>query len=349
MKELSNNYTFSIVSFYRKLPGYFKFLKRHFKSFIYAGIIGCVIGVVLIFFMPIKYTAKMSFVASESKLNTGGFASLAGQFGVDLGAITGGNGFFSFDNLLYFLKSDGLVREVLLTKYDSTKNETLADFYAESNNLKKKWQKDDKIGIINFAKYTKKELPRTEDSLLQKLVFKLQKNLSVIKPDRKASFIELKVISLNEKFSKIFIENLVNAGVKHYVETLTKPKLDNVEILQKRVDSLGLLLNQSTSAAAISQQPLVDINPALRAAAVSAEIRARNKLVISTIYAEVVKNLELAKFVLQQETPVVKIVDYSHFPLKNNKISLFAAALIGLFLSIIFYTLVLTIRYIRFS
>jgi uncharacterized protein involved in exopolysaccharide biosynthesis len=40
---------------------------------------------------------------------------------------------------------------------------------------------------------------------------------------------------------------------------------------------------------------------------------------LATVYAEVVKNLELAKFTLSQETPVIQIVDESNLPLQKNK------------------------------
>ncbi|MGC8025682.1 hypothetical protein ACP3WI_25235, partial [Salmonella enterica] len=46
-----------------------------------------------------------------------------------------------------------------------------------------------------------------------------------------------------------------------------------------------------------------------------------DKTMLSTVYAEVVKNLELAKFTLSQETPVIQIVDNSLFPLIRNKVS----------------------------
>jgi hypothetical protein len=89
--------------------------------------------------------------------------------------------------------------------------------------------------------------------------------------------------------------------------------------LQKRADSIGLLLNNTTYKAAESQQVLVDLNPALRTAPVASEISSREKIMLATIFAEVVKNLELAKFTLSQEIPVIQVVDSSFFPLKKEK------------------------------
>ncbi len=50
---------------------------------------------------------------------------------------------------------------------------------------------------------------------------------------------------------------------------------------------------------------------------------------IATIFAEVVKNLELAKFTLQQETPVIQVVDRSYLPLQKEKESKLKGLLLG--------------------
>jgi uncharacterized protein involved in exopolysaccharide biosynthesis len=49
----------------------------------------------------------------------------------------------------------------------------------------------------------------------------------------------------------------------------------------------------------------------------------------STVYAEIVKNLELSKTALAQESPTVQLLDTPEFPLKKNKLSKFKYALMG--------------------
>jgi hypothetical protein len=292
------------------------------------GIIGAIVGFFLAWIQPIKYTARTSFVAEESKSSMGGLASLAGQFGLDLGGSSGG-GIFAGENLLIFLKSQSLIRETLLTSIDSTSKITLADRYAEVNELKSEWVENKKIGVINFSTYSNGNLPRKEDSLLQVLVDAIGKELSVIRPEKKATFVEVKTTTRDEQLSKLFTERLVQKGTDRYVQSKIKIKSANVGLLQKRADSLGALLNRNTYTAAAAQQVLVDVNPALRMAPVSAEITSREKMMIATIFAEVVKNLELAKFTLQQETPVIQIVDRPYLPLQREKQSKLKGLLIG--------------------
>jgi hypothetical protein len=296
------------------------YLLRKWLIIFLAVVIGGGAGLVYTLFQPDKYLSRLSFVVEESKSAGGGLASLAGQFGFDMGG--SGGGVFSGDNILLFLKSESLCRETLLTNYDSSGKLSLADVYAESNELKTAWAKEKNIGQVNFARYKNGNLPRLEDSLVQILTKRiLTKELGVGKPDKKASFIEVTVKMRDELLSKYFSDRLVKIATDHYVESKIKLKALNVAKLQRRADSLGALLNNRTYSAAASQQSLLDVNPGLRMAPVIAEISSRDKTMISTIFAEVIKNLEIAKVSLSQETPTIQIVDQSSLPLKKEKVS----------------------------
>jgi hypothetical protein len=306
----------------------FNYLLSKWMLIVLVGVMGGVLGFIYAWSKPIKYTARISFVAEEGRSSSSSLASLAGQFGLDLGGSSGG-GIFTGDNLLLFLKSEGLIRETLLTTLDSISAQTLADRYAAINELKKGWSENKQIGEIDFSKYANGEFPRKEDSLLQVLVGAIGKELSVSRPEKKATFVEVKTTTRDEQLSKLFTERLVQKGTERFVQSKIKTKAANVALLQKRADSLGALLNRNTYSAAAAQQVLVDVNPALRTAPVSAEISTREKMMIATIFGEVVKNLEFAKFTLQQETPVIQVVDRSYLPLKKEKESKLKALLLG--------------------
>lgn len=310
---------------------------------IFIGIGG---GFVFSWLTPTKYVSRLSFVVEENKSGVGGLSALVGQFGFDLGMGSGG-GFFSGNNVLLFLKSENLCRETLLTNYDSSGKILLADKYAEVSDLKSKWLHDKKIGkSIVFAKYKDGNFPRLEDSLLQLMIKQIiKKYLLVEKPDDKASFIEVTTITRDELLSKFLSERLVKIATDRYVESKTKVKALNVAKLQRRADSLGALLNNKTYSAASTQQMLVDVNPALRTAPVAAEITARDKTMIATIFAEVVKNLEIAKVALSQETPVVQIIDQSYLPLKKEKYGVLICGLTGALIGLVIISLLLLTRY----
>ena len=275
----------------------------------------------------------MTFVVEDAKSAGSGLASLAGQFGLDVGS-GGGGSIFSGDNILLFLKSESLVRETLLTKFDERTRATLADRYSEIYKLKASWEKSKNFGNVHFSNFTINNLPRIEDSLLQGIEADIIKNeLVIAKPDKKTSFIEAEITTLDEVFSKIFLERLVKVATERYVESKIKIKTANIKLLQHRVDSLSAVLNNKTFVAAASQQSLVDANPALKTSAISSEITLRDKTMAATVFAEVVKNLELSKTLLNQETPVIQIVDQSTFPLEKVKTSKLKSLILGAFLA----------------
>lgn len=334
----------SLKELVQKLRNVWRFLLSHWLKILIAGILGGALGLGYAFFKPIKYTSRLTFVVEDAKSSVGGLASLAGQFGFDLGG-AGGGGIFSGDNVLLFLKSEGLIRETLLTLYDGTGKETLADRYATASELKEDWLDDEEIGPIDFSKFAKGVLPRLEDSLLQEMITEILKSdLIVAKPDKKASFIEVKVETRDELLSSLFTERLVKIATDRYVESKTKTKVINVAKLQTKADSLAAVLNNKTYAAGSSQQTLVDINPALRTAPVAFEISTREKTMAATIFAEVIKNLEVSKTILNQETPVIQMVDKSTFPLQQEKVGKLKSLLIGGFLAAVLFVLYLLLQ-----
>lgn len=303
-----------------KIREIWSYLIKKWIVVLLVGIAGAGIGLTYALLQPVKYVSRLTFVVEDTKTGGGGgLAALAGQFGFDMGGGAGG-GVFAGDNILLFLKSESLCRETLLTKYDSAGKEILADKYADASELKRKWAKEKEIGQINFARYKDGNFPRLEDSLMQIITKRiLTKDLAVSKPDKKASFIEVSAAMRDELLSKYFSERLVIIATDRYIESKTKPKSINIARLQRRADSLGALLNSRTYSAAAAQQNLVDANPALRMAPVTTEITSRDKTMTATIFAEVVKNLEISKVALSQETPTIQMVDQSSLPLKRDK------------------------------
>jgi hypothetical protein len=322
----------SLIELFQKIRGLATFLISKWVIILLAGVFGGAIGFGYAYIQPIKYISKISFVVEESKGGGGGLASLAGQFGFDMGGV-GGGGIFSGDNVLLFLKSESLCRETLFTAYDE-KGTTLADRYAQIMKMKEGWEKNPQIGKVDFNALKDSRLPRKEDSLMQAMVAGIIKSeLLVAKPDKKASFIEVKTTMQDELLSKLFSERLVQLATDRYVESKTKTKSLNVAKLQRKSDSLAALLNDKTYSAAASQQNLVDVNPAIRKATINAEISSREKAMVLTIFSEVVKNLEISKTMLNQETPIIQVVDQSSFPLEKERVGKLRSLILGSFLA----------------
>lgn len=327
--QIQEDETFSFKLLINQYKRQLLFTLGYWKKLAFAGIILALIAIVYAFFQPITYTARTTFVVEDAKSGGGSLVSaLSGSLGFDIGGMTGSNSMLAGDNVLELLRSNSLIKKTLLTKFDTSGANTLADIYAEVYGWKAKWKSNSTNNKDIHFNIT--PLTRLEDSLLQVMVEQIKlKEISVAKPDKKLGFFELQFSSRNEILSKLFCVNLINEATTFYINTKTGRLRKNIERLQMRADSLGVLLNRKTLSAAEASVQTLDVNLAYASPSVNAEISSRDKFMQSTVYAEIVKNLELSKTALAQESPTVQLLDTPEFPLKKNKISKFKYAIMG--------------------
>lgn len=313
--------------------------------FIPVALAGAALGLFLAWYKPATYTSRVTFVVDDTKGGSGGsmLSALAGQFGVDIGGMMNTGGVLAGDNVQQLLKSETLVKEALLTPYDKNINYTLADKYAEATKLKKKWRKHTTDGntLIAFPA-SRDKYSRLQDSLLQDMTLRIiEGELSISKPDKKLTFFEANATMRDEKLAQLFCTRLIKSSTDFYVATKTRKLRNSVELLERRADSIARVLNRKTFSASAANQILLDANPAYPTSNVSAELQGRDKMVLSTIYAEVTKNLEASKTMLMQETPTIQIVDVSEYPLRKNKLKYFRTAVIAAALAMMGYAVYL--------
>ena len=75
---------------------------------------------------------------------------------------------------------------------------------------------------------------------------------------------------------------------------------------------------------------MLNLNPADVNAPVVSEISQRDKVVLSTTYMELMKNLEAAKLALLQETPTIQITDSPVLPLEKEEIKWYEGLFMGI-------------------
>lgn len=338
--------SFSFKQLLQERKGDIRYLWNKKWSIVLIGCFGSIMGLFYSLYSPISYTAKLTFVVEDSKSSGGSLSALAGQFGFDLGGMGGASGILSGDNVEQLLRSKTILKNTLLTSYGDKENHTLADIYAIKNDLKNSWEKKylEEGGNLSFPAETSK-YTRLQDSLLQDIGNRIQKDgLGISKPDKKLSFFELTATMKDERLAQLICRRVLKEGADFYIQTKTKRLKTNVDRLQQRADSLTYLLNQKTYQASSSSQNLLDVNPAYPTAKVSTELKERDKLVLSTIYSEVVKNLEVNKTMLMQETPTVQIVDQPELPLQKNLFKKSQGVIYGGFLSGLLYIIFLFFR-----
>ncbi|GAA0540108.1 hypothetical protein LX66_2299 [Chitinophaga japonensis] len=294
------------------------------------GVAGAAAGTMLALLDEKKFAGELTFVLEESRSSPlSAYAGVASQLGVDLNTGSS-NGVFEGDNIMKFLSSRLMVERTLLFPVITGKDKkTLADLYMEFSGLQEKWSRHKRLQGINFpAGYKRAKFSLLQDSILNVLQERIvENNLEVSKPDKKLNFISVKCISRNELFSKVFTEQLVKEATDFYIETKTMRNKANTERLQGQADSLKTVLSKKVYTAASVQD--LYFNPAKQVAGIRAEEELRDKLILQTMYAEVVKNLEISKMAMAQETPVIQIVDTPILPLKIKKLGILKGIFLG--------------------
>lgn len=281
-------------------------------------VIGAGVGFICFKLQKPKYKAEVTFILEEKSGNAGGsLAGLASQFGVNLGGMGSGAGLFAGDNILDILKSKKIIKEVLLSNTGDVRDSaTLIDMYLDFMGRRKGWEKRQDLAGIRFR--SGMVLTPLQDSVLN-LVYQdiTEKYISAERTSKQGSIIKVQVTAENPIFARLAVERIVAGASNLYYNIRTGNAQANIDHLQHRSDSILSALNGKSYAVAASQ-PL-DINPGLRTTIVPTEIGTRDKTVLATLYAEVIKNLEASKLILSQQSPVIQLLDSPDQLLDDNK------------------------------
>jgi hypothetical protein len=278
------------------------------------------------FLKEVQYTSKLTFAIEEKGGGGGSLLGLASQFGVDVGG--GGGGLFTSDNLLLLLKSNRIIQGALLKPVPELKEGNLLNLYL-SIHYKDAVEKN-KISFIP-SDLSRLEFSRKEDSLIALISTQLNELVEIGKEDKKASFINITLKHPNEKFAFLFSQFLIQEATDLYIELKVGKMRRSVKVLQSRVDSVQRAMDGTMLSAAVSMdQSLGIVSMAPRVSTTKKQMEAQ---MLGTMFAELTKNLELTKFTLEREEPVIQIVDAPMMPLLKEGKGRVKFAVIGGFLA----------------
>ena len=328
--EIQND-EISLKELIQKAGEWFAYFKSKWKIIFIAGIIGGLLGLGYSFTKKTIYTAKLSFALEEKgNMSASGLASVAAQFGLGIGGE--GGGVFSGGNMIELLKSRFLIEKTLLSTVTiKGKSDLLINRFIRFNKLDKKWAKKKNLAGLKFTNADRTHFSLLQDSILGVISTGLiKKNLDVGQEDKKLSIINIRIVSTDEIFAKVFSEKLIETVTDFYIETKTKKSRGNVMLLQNRADSVQRELN----AALYGRAQFGDQNMGLirQQAAVPKLKQEMRVQMLGTLYGELVKNLEFAKLTLMREEPLVQIIDQPILPLPRVALGKLKASLIGGFL-----------------
>jgi hypothetical protein len=252
---------------------------------------------------------------------------LASQFGLNMGS-SGGNT-FSSDNIISLMTSRNIVQKALQRTVPE-KTEMLVNLFCRDLKLDEGWNKAPRTkGAFPFPSDSAR-MSYVQDSLMRSVYEMVTKDfLDVSRPDKLQDIFLVTTVSKDELFSHYLTKSVVDVTAKFYISTKTKSAKENLDMLQHEADSLRTLLSGSISSTAKIYDYTYNLNPAFQAQRAPAQEGQMNVEVVGTAYGEVLKNLELAKITLQQQTPLYQIIDEPQLPLVAEKPGRLMSLIVG--------------------
>lgn len=337
----SHNDEISLKELIIKIKEWVAFLKTKWKLIFIAGIFGGLVGLSIALFVKPTYKAVLTFAMEEDKgsgsaSGLSGALGLASSFGIDLGG-AGGGGAFAASNLSELMKSRLLVEKVLLDPIViNGKTISLADYYIQFNDLRRKWENEPALKEIHFLPNTNRSnFTFQQDSIIQIIHKSLieNNNFSIIQKDKKVTILTIEVKSINELFSKIFCESIAKETSDFYIETKSKKAKVNVSVLQRQTDSVRNALNGAITGVANETDIVYNLNPAFNIKGAPSKKKQIDVQANTAILTNLVVQLELAKITLRKETPLIQLIDRPILPLQKIKFGKLISILLGGFLA----------------
>lgn len=304
----------------------FRSVLKKWWLFVIIGVAGGIMGFIHASRQRPIYESYLSFALDEGGSEGGmsGALGLAAQFGISLG---GAKDIFTGDNIIEIMLSRRVIEQVLLS-VDSFNNKptVLIEYYRKTEDSESNRNK--RGADIHFLPGEARNLfSYSKDSILYNTFLEFKQNhISARRPNKKLNIYELVVASHDEKFSKIFTDKLIDETNRFYTEISSKKARETLAILEKRVpDMKGKLDATITNRAAIQD---ANVNTAFAGAQVPLLKQQSNTQVFGAAYAEMFKNLEMARFQYLKSIPLMQVIDAANYPMKKIKAGRLKTAII---------------------
>lgn len=296
-------------------------LKYLLSKWLVIGVVSILIGVYGVY-VAIKdkpqYESHLTFALEEGNDGLSGAMSLAAEFGFSIG---GGQSIFAGENILEIIKSRNIIERTLLSVDTLDKRPvTLADWYRSILKASTVKDKNSNYSNVSFpVGQDRKTFSYLQDTVLITLKEGIVRNfLNVGKADKRTSLFIINFRSPDEHFTKVFTEHLLRETTDYYTEIKTKRSKQTLDILESRVAHMKGNLNSAVTGRLEIQD--ANINPAFLKAQAPVQIKQVDAETYGAAYAELFKNLEMARVQYLKEIPLLQVIDDVNYPMKRIKL-----------------------------
>jgi len=292
-----------------------------------------------------SYVANASLMTASESSSASGLMALAGQFGLPQKTQV------SADKLVELLGTKRIIYTTLLKNVDfsespvgvTKKSDLLVNHFLEFYKTDQKFKEETGQEKFRFTEKEMEDLNFNESLILEKIFNSIRRNF-LNASATKNGIVHVNTECESESFAKYFTENIVEVLKNFYIDKTTEKQKTTYKILAGRTDSIKAVLENA-------DQVLLgwyDANhKQLRASSLSAKKYLtkveyeRKAEIASAAYIEAIKQSELAKITLDSNTPIIQIVDFPTFPLKEMKPSFLIYLIAAIFAALLLATLLI--------
>jgi hypothetical protein len=329
----------TIKEFVLTLQEYLKHFLRKWYWFLLGAVIAGGVFFLNAYMAPVTFTAPLTFLMKNDKEKSFGAGALLGSLG--LGSPDPGKG--NASKLLELGKS----RRVLgLILFDSAavdgKSKLVADHLIDAYEYHEKWEESEKLAGFYFNG----KLPSEDDGvgnqalkILHERMIREDDGILTIDLAESSGLFSIKASTPAPELSIAITKMVYKELSDYFINASVSDQQASLQLLTTRADSVEIELALAESRLARFQD--LSTRMPLRQQTVRGQKLQRDVLILSTMYAEILKNRETASFLLSNEKPGFELVDGPLVPLYPNKEPFALSLLMGTALGLIVAGMVL--------
>lgn len=324
MNTESTNKFISIADVIKLIQELFEFFKAKFKYIFLGAFLVGVLGILIAYFSKPTYKGYLSFILNENEGTSLNLSTLAGLAGLSGG---GGGGSLNEDKLIFLANSRFIIGNTLLCTIDADgKKQKMINYLIDKYEMQNSFKSDTLLKDFTYFTNSTLESLNTKENKVLDGVIKAFTEGQMLKIEGKkksgivaqsAGIVTVNFNSKDEKLTKLFLDSLYEKINLYYVNKVTQRQVKNYNLIKHRADSIQAILGSKeiTGAAYMDE----NLNLSKMTARIKVERTRRDVEMLNLMFAEVLKNLEIAKFSLENQTPLLVLIDRPTYPVKMEK------------------------------
>ena len=250
----------------------------------------------------------------------GGLGSILGQFG---GLLGGASGDYQLEKILEIAKSRRIISAALFERGNiNGQDDYFANHVIRIQKLHEKWKSDKDLQGFLFTNADQSKFTMQENKALLALYAEFVGGQGVDLPifgaklNEDTGIMSLSSVTTEEMLSIQLLNTLYKNISEFYISKSVEREAQTLAILTQKRDSIGRALYRNDYSSASFEDQSQGV--LLQQDKVPVKRFNRNNQILSAVYAEAIKNVELAEFSLKSSTPFLTQLDVPIAPIEPN-------------------------------